>query len=254
MHARSRWLWVSLAPVFAGSAAYAQAPGEVVVVVPPTAAPQLDAPPAVVVSGPAGPVAPAAACSCGADQAEAPRASVMANRWAIGLSLGSMSLGQEGAPDDKTGFAVGELALRFRATRRFELAAALGGGRQQRDGRDGELEIRSAELAVRYRFNPEGAWNWFATAGIGGASVARRDATQIERDDATRSLVTFGLGIERRFHQLALQAEARLVALGDLRPTDPVMTETTATSTSTTAVPSHHYGGGALSLGVSYYF
>src|SRR5204863_131225 len=66
------------------------------------------------------------------------RASVMANRWAIGLSVGSMSLAPKGSPDDKTDFGVGELALRFRATPHLELELTAGGGRERTaDNQDG---------------------------------------------------------------------------------------------------------------------
>ncbi|HEX2687446.1 MAG TPA: outer membrane beta-barrel protein [Kofleriaceae bacterium] len=239
MHAR--FLAFSLAPLFTGSLAYAQAPGEL--------APQ-----------PVGP-APDNTCPapCGCSHAE----SVMANRWAIGLSLGQMSLVPEGQSDHKTAFGIGELALRFRATPHLELELAAGGGREQLpDDQQGDLEVNTAMLAARYRFRPEAAWNWFVMAGLGGASVTRHDATKQERDDATQPLGMLGIGIERRFHHVALQAEARAVGLGDNRHNSDVMVESPpvaqpgamATTTTAPVSPSQKQSGGSLTIGLSYYF
>ena len=76
--------------------ARAQAPGEVAPAAP-AAAPQVSC------SGGSGPI------------------DVMANRWAVGLSVGSLSTAPKDTPDDKTQFGIGELALRFRATPHLEL-------------------------------------------------------------------------------------------------------------------------------------
>jgi hypothetical protein len=189
----------------------------------------------------------------------------MANRWSIGLSLGSMSLAPESQPDNKTDFGVGELALRFRATPHLELELSAGGGREQlADNQQGDREVNVAALSARYRFRPEAAWNWFVMGGIGGASVTRHDATKQERDDATHPLGMLGIGIERRFRHLALQAEARAIGIGDKDRNDPPMTGpapatapaamATTTSSPTPAAPSQKQSGGALTIGLSYYF
>src|SRR5262245_47653186 len=151
----------SLSLLLCSSSAHAQAPGEVA------------APPVVMV--------PESACvACGCSRAE----SVMSRRWAVGLSLGSMSLAPDGQPDDKTAFAIGELALRFRATRHLELELAVGGGRERTDDdQEGELDVSTALIAARWRFLPEHAWNVYVMAGIGGAAVTRHDATDQERSD-----------------------------------------------------------------------
>jgi hypothetical protein len=235
MHART--LAFSLAPLFAATLAHAQAPGAF-------------APP------PAGaPEQPVCAAPCGGCGGE----SVMANRWAIGLSLGSMTLAPDGAPDDRTAFATGELALRFRATPHLELELSAGGGRERTaDHQDGDLQVATVALAARYRFRPEAAWNWFVMGGLGAASVTRHDATDQERNDATQPLGMLGIGLERRFHHLALQAEARVVGLGEDRRHDaamPVANAAMATTLEPTPATSPQArGGGALSLGLSYYF
>ncbi len=250
MHARS--LAFSLAPLFLGSAAslaHAQAPGEF-------------APP------PAGP-APDSACATpcgGCSHVE----SVMENRWAVGLSLGSMSLAPEGQSDNQTAFGIGELALRFRATPHFELELSAGGGREQlANDQQGDLEVTTAALAVRYRFRPEAAWNWFVMGGLGGASVVSHDATKQERDDATHPLGMLGIGLERRFHHFALQAEARAIGIGDKnRNSDamaapPPVAQPGAMATTpppappappAPVTPSQKQSGGALTIGLSYYF
>lgn len=239
---RLRILAVSLAPLLAASLAaplaHAQAPG------------QIAAPPVVGAPIAAAPVA--APCSGSGPE------SVMANRWASGLAVGSMSLAPEGSPDDHTTFAVGELALRFRATPHLELALSAGGGRERTaDDQDGDLEVSAVAIAARYRFRPEAAWNWFVMAGVGGASVTRHDATQQERSDATQPLGMLGVGIERRFHHLALQAELHAVGLGEAKQDapaieDPPVAAPAAMAQATTAGPAR--SGGALSIGLSYYF
>lgn len=249
MHART--LALSLAPLLAASLAHAQAPGEVapqVIIVAPGAP--------VVAPVPMAPVA-APAVVCGS-----PRESVMENRWSLGFSLGSMSLAPDAAPDDKTAFAVGELALRFRATPHLELELAVGGGREHTaDNQVGDLEVTTAALAARYRFRPEAAWNWFLMAGLGGASVTRHDATDQERNDATRPLAMFGIGIERRFRHLALQAEARAIGIGDKNRNGDAMAQSAdvglsseMSSTSAPVVTDQKRAGGAISIGLSYYF
>jgi hypothetical protein len=243
MHARLFAL--SLAPLFAASLAHAQAPGEAV--------PQ---PP-----GPA-PESPCAAPCGGCSQAE----TVMSNRWSIGLSVGSMTLAPESQPDNQTDFGVGELALRFRATPHLELEVAVGGGREQlEDNQQGDREVNVAALSARYRFRPEAAWNWFVMGGLGGASVTRHDATKQEREDATRPVGMLGIGLERRFHHFAFQAELRGMGIGDKdrsgdkvvplpMPTEPGAPTGMATKLDPVTVPSQKQSGGAVTIGVSYYF
>jgi hypothetical protein len=172
-----------------------------------------------------------------------------------------MSLAPDARPDDKTAFAVGELALRFRATRHLELELAVGGGRERtEDNQDGELEVSQAVLAARWRFRPEHAWNWFVMAGLGGASVTRHDASDQERSDASQPLVTFGIGLERRFRHFAVQAEARVVGMGNKDRGDEPMAqsaETTGPVEMAIVAPAavdEKRGGGSLSIGLSYYF
>jgi hypothetical protein len=239
MHARL--LAFSLAPLFAASLAHAQAPGEWAP--PPVAAPD------------------GAACGpCGCRHIE----SVMQNRWAIGLSLGSMSLAPDGQSDNQTTFAVGELALRFRATPHLELELSAGGGREQLpDNQQGDLEVTTVALAARWRFNPEGAWNWFVMAGVGGAAVTFHDATQDERDQATHPLGMLGVGLERRFHHFAVPAELRAIGIGERKrddaqmapppPSDPAPRATVVTPPTTTS-PSQKQSGGVATIGLSYYF
>jgi hypothetical protein len=236
MHPR---LALSVPLLLTASLAHAQAPGEA-----PTQ-------PVVMV--------PESACvACGCNRAE----SVMSRRWALGLSLGGMSVAPESRPDDETAFAIGELALRFRATRHLELELAVGGGRERTaDDQDGELAVSSAILAARWRFRPEHAWNWFAMAGFGGAAVTRHDASDDERSDATQPLVTLGVGIERRFRRFALQAEARVVGMGTRERGDEVMAQSAEPrgplDMDVVVAPSaadEQRGGGAFSIGLSYYF
>ena len=245
MHARLLVVSTFSLPLVAASLAHAQAPGEVSV---------QPGQPVVMV--------PESACvACGCNRPE----TVMSRRWAVGLSLGSMTLAPDAQPDDKTAFAIGELALRFRATRHLELELAVGGGRERTDdNQDGELAVSTAMIAARWRFLPENAWNFYAMAGLGGASVTRHDATDQERSDATQPLAMLGIGVERRFHHFALQAELRAVGMGNRDHGDPPMADAPAAlsaqmaaATTVTAPPAsvdEKRGGGSLSIGLSYYF
>jgi hypothetical protein len=231
MHPR---LALSVPLLFTASLAHAQAPGEQPVV-----------------------MVPESACvACGCNRPD----SVMSRRWSVGLSLGGMSLAPESRPDDETAFAVGELALRFRATRHLELELAVGGGRERtEDNQDGELEVSAAVLAARWRFRPDHAWNWFVMAGLGGAAVTRHDASDQERSDATQPLVTLGIGIERRFRRFALQAEARVVGMGTRERDDDAMASPESRGPfdmDAIVAPAvdEQRAGGALSIGASYYF
>jgi opacity protein-like surface antigen len=241
---------VSLAPLFAAPLAHAQAPGEVqpVVVAPVVVAPVIVAPGAG--PGVAPVVAPAPAPEAGCE----PRPAVMDNRWAIGLSLGGMSIAPSDTPDDQTHFTVGELALRFRATLHFEVELAVGGGRERTpDNMDGDLQVSTAALALRYRFRAEQHWNWFVMGGLGGAAIARHDATSQERHDATQPLFEAGVGTEYRFDHLALQAELRGFGLGVARSDSESAQATTAMPVEPTTNDVQR-SGASFSVGVSYYF
>ena len=133
-----------------------------------------------------------------------------------------------------------------------------GGGREQLDNGDqGDLEVNTFGLALRYRFNPGGAWNWFVMGGLGEASVTFHDATQQERDDATHAMAMLGIGLERRFGNFALQTELRAVGISDKSNSDamsaPVATPAMSISGSTSAA-SAKQSGGSFTLGASYYF
>jgi opacity protein-like surface antigen len=248
------WTLASVAPLFAAPLAHAQAPGEVqpVVVAPVVAQPVVVAPVVVapVAPGFAPVVAPAPAPEAGCE----PRSAVMDNRWAIGLSLGGMSMAPSDVPDDQTHFAVGELALRFRVTLHFELELAVGGGRERTaDNMDGDLQISTAALAVRYRFRAQEHWNFFAMGGLGGAALTRHDATKQERHDATQPMFVAGVGTEYRFDHLALQAELRGFGLGVAKSdstSDPAASMPFDSNTTNDIQRS----GAALSVGLSYYF
>lgn len=196
----------------------------------------------------------------------------MANRWAVGLSIGQMGLAPDSQPDNKTTFGVGELALRFRATPHLELELAVGGGREQLpDNQQGDREVSTVALAARYRFRTEAAWNWFVMGGLGGAAVTRHDATKQERDDATQPMAMLGVGIERRFRHFALQAEVHAIGVSEKDRSNDVMAvpppaplpgmagsqggkSTTNVPTTVPLSPNEKQSGGALSIGLSYYF
>ena len=273
-------LWaLSLAPIFAASTAYAQAPGEVdpgapqqqqyaqppqrQYAQPPQYAPPQYAP------APAPAAAPApVGWQCGYGASAVP---VMARRWAIGLSFGGMGVAPDGAPEGtEAQFRVGEISLRYRASRRIELALALSGGRQVlEDDVEGDLATGTVMLALRYRFMPEHRWNWFVTGGLGGTVVAPHTSDADQREAAQRPLGMLGVGLERRFRRFALQAELRMVGLGQRNdatgdvpvavdggaaPTMPGVLPVPRLPASSAAVYAETLNGGMATLGASYYF
>jgi len=258
---RLRTLACSLAPLVTASLAHAQAPGEPVapIEVAPVDAPPDYAPvyapvyaqPVIAAPGMTPMVAPA---ECGAPPR---RESVMENRWSVALSVGSMGLAPKDLPDDNTAFIIGELAFRFRVTPHFELELSGGGGRERtRDGMDGDLEVNTAMIAARWRFMPESRWNWFLTGGLGGAAITQHDASDQERKDATQPMGMLGVGVERRFAHLALQAELRAVAMGKAKDdaNDPAVAAMTVTTDPGPRSADIQRNGGSLTVGLSYYF
>jgi hypothetical protein len=255
-HGGSMMIRVAAAALFvvatAGSAR-AQAPGDVQLAPPGEVQPAPMAPPPLYVVQPP------------------PRESVMANRWAVGLSIGHLSLSPQGStdPSAKTDFGVGELSLRFRATLHLELELALGGGQQQNpDGTPGDLEAHTGMLAARYRFCAECPWNWWLMAGLGAASIVQHGATDQEVSDAQRPLAAVGIGIERRFRHFALNAELSAISLGAPKNADtiqPVLPPPAPSSSTSTQVPTmppppspsgmtDKLSGGQLTIGASFYF
>ncbi len=269
-------LWaLSLAPLLAASSAYAQAPGDVSpgsYYAPPqqqsyAPAPSspyyAPAPPSSYAPAPPSSYAPAPAPTDRCGFASSP---VMARRWAIGLSVGRLGVAPEGAVEgSETRFRITELAVRYRATRRLELELAMSGGREMlEDDTEGHLATGSVTLALRYRLRPEQRWNWFVMGGFGGTVVAPHESTALEREGATRPLGMLGIGIERRFRRLALQAELRAVGLGpreDAVEDSPVVGGGGGPTMPVPRLPAgaattyaDELSGGALTLGASYYF
>jgi hypothetical protein len=179
---------VVLASLFVASSAYAQAPGDYDEG---TGAPGMAEPQVVAPTPPPPP-----------------------RRWSVGLGIGSLSLAPHDAPDAKTEYGVGQIAVRYLATRHLEIELAFGGGREQLDdGNEGSHEVSQGVLALRYRFSPQHTWNWWLMAGLGSLAVTHTDATDDEHDAAQQSTLQFGAGLERRWSRFALQLELRAVGV-----------------------------------------
>jgi hypothetical protein len=221
---------VAAAVLLAATTAYAQAPGETLPEVP--AQPATDSIP------------------------------VMANRWAVGMSAGSLSIAPKDSPDDKTQFGVGELSLRYRATYHLDVELAAAGGREQlSDGSQGDLEVQTVLATFRYRFAADRPWNWWLGAGFGALAVTRHDATSEEKDDAQRPLGAVSIGIEHRWRHFALQAELRGFAVGERRdqqqdapPKAMPVANTMQPPPDEVVAPSQERSGGVVTIGASYYF
>jgi len=214
-------------------------------------------------------VAPATPPPYGACGAAAAPIHVMANRWAVGFSIGSMTVQPKDSTSsaDQTQFGVGELALRFRLTPHLEIEGAVGGGRQQLpDGSQGDLQTKTALLSLRYRFMPGHHWNWWLMGGLGDVQIAQHDASDQEFQNTQRPVGALGIGIERRFHNFALQAELRGMGIGPIKQqAEPTAASTTPPVDPTTGMPvppsrnpptttADQMSGGQLTIGASYYF
>ncbi len=179
---------------------------------------------------------------------------VMADRWAVGLSAGTLGVAPDSSPDAKASFDIGELALRFRMTRHLELEGAVGGGHMAySDGSRSSAKVQTAALSLRYRFAVERSWNWWLMGGFGVAAMVDDSATQDQITQATRALGQLGLGLEHRWDHFALQAELKAIA----------MDQTKAEKDGTVAYPQGSIGrtasgdtlsGGVFTIGGSYYF
>ncbi|HTR56048.1 MAG TPA: hypothetical protein VMJ10_35470 [Kofleriaceae bacterium] len=216
---------------------------------------------------PMAPATPPQFVACGAVVAPI---NVMANRWAVGFSVGSMTVQPKDSTSsaDQTQFGVGELALRFRLTPHLEIEGAVGGGRQQMsDGSQGDLQTKTALLSLRYRFMPGHHWNWWLMGGIGDLQIAQHDASDQDFQNSQRPVGALGIGIERRFHNFALQAELRGMGIGQTKaqqaepaaasmstPVDPTTGMPVPPPPSPSSTAADQLSGGQLTIGASYYF
>jgi hypothetical protein len=189
------------------------------------------------------------------------RPSVMDNRWSVGLALGHLGLAPDSSPDAKSEFGIGQLSLRYRATLHLELEVALGGGREQlQDGTQGDLEIKTGMLALRYRFSPEHEWNWWLMGGLGGLQAAPHGSTDQMFQDSERPMGQLGVGLEHRWTRFALHAELAAVSIGPPKANEQPVYGTGAPGTTTQppaptgAMSTDNLSGGQLTIGASYYF
>lgn len=191
-----------------------------------------------------------------------PVRNVMADRWAVGLSIGGFSVSPDSAPDQQSKFDVGELALRFRATPHLELELAVGGGNEKlSDGTQGANQVSMAALALRYRFAIESDWNWWIMGGLGQAVIDPQNIDSTQMDADTRPLGELGIGLEHRWDHFALQAELKAVGMGERKGGNvkdaPVPVDASGApigGTGTTTTPRDTMSGGSLTIGASYYF
>lgn len=187
---------------------------------------------------------------------------VMANRWAVGLSVGSLSVAPKDAPDNKTDFAIGELSLRYRATYHLEIELALGGGQEKlQDGTQGDREVTTGMLGLRYRFAADRHWNWWLGGGIGTLAVTPVGATDQQKNDAQLPMGSLSIGLEHRWQQFALAAELRGFGAGPRdTSSDPPKAMPVAGGTNvmdpppSAPAPSQQQSGGTFTVGASYYF
>jgi hypothetical protein len=189
-------------------------------------------------------------------------------RWSVSLGVGGLSLAPHGAPDVETQYSVGQLAVRYLATRHLEVELAFGGGREKlEDGSEGNREVSQGVLALRYRFSPGRAWNWWLMAGMGSLGVTHVGASDDEREAVQQSTLQFGAGVERRWQRFALQLEFRAVGVKANEveamplPADTVSTQPDGTmlppdkvAPPSTTTTSGGMSGGQVVFSGNYYF
>ncbi|HUS30247.1 MAG TPA: outer membrane beta-barrel protein [Kofleriaceae bacterium] len=172
----------------------------------------------------------------------APPPAVMNRRWSVGLSFGWETLTIQHGDKQKVTFGMLELAGRFRITPAIEVALALQGG-----GTEGDIGLGGIYADFRYRFRVERPWNLYAFAGLGAVNVAQKMASDDEK--AGRGSLRLGGGLERRFTAFALNVEVRLASVGENKKApEPVMPSTA------NQLSRYGLGGGAVMIGVTYYF
>jgi hypothetical protein len=201
-----------------GGHAHAQAPGQVAT--PP-------APPTVPPTPPAAP---------------APR-DVMADRWAVDLSLwlGSANPRVDNAKEAAVGGL--ELSGRFRIRSDIEVALDLQAG----GGNNDTVAMAGLWADFRYRFLSERPWNWIGVVGVGVMSASGKDAS--DDDKKGRGAFRIGTGVERRFGSFALEADLRFYMMGQ-QPNVVVVSPPTAAN----QLAHYNVTGGTLVIGASYYF
>ena len=249
-------------PLFVAGHAFAQAPGEPQEVAAPgaseapAAAPASEAPPVdVAPPGMAPVVAPPPA-------QQPPPPPPREQRWSVSLGLGSLTLAPHNAPDERTQFGLGMLAVRWRPFRHLELELALAGGNESSkdDMGDGGRDVSEALLGLRWRFNPHKKWNLWLMAGVGSISIAPQGATQEQRDALHQSTLQFGGGLERKWRHFAIAAELRAVGVAPIENKDetpPLMGTiggAPATTTTTDTTTADGWSGAQLLISGNYYF
>jgi hypothetical protein len=203
-------------------------------------------------------------------------APVRIRRWSVGVGIGSLDLAPHQSPESKSEFSIGQIAVRYLATRHLEIELAIGGGREQVEDPyngeryEGDREVSQGVLALRYRFSPQRKWNWWLMAGLGSLAVTQVEAAEEEKDAAQQSTLQFGIGLERRWTRFALQLELRAVGVapvedemsGDIKPQpEPVRPESGQMLPPGEPVPPLEptvtrdgWSGGQLTLSANYYF
>jgi hypothetical protein len=171
-----------------------------------------------------------------------PAPSVMDRRWAVSLSGGSLGLKPDHDNADNVTFGMLELSGRFRIRSWVEVGLSFVGGGATK----GDLSTGGLFIDGRYRFLAENPWNVFALVSLGIVSVARSDATDDEKKG--RGALRLGVGVERRFRVWAIQAELRLVGVGENKDFEPM------TITPAMDMAKSKLNGGSLTIGGTFYF
>lgn len=176
---------------------------------------------------------------------------VMANRWAVNLSLwfGSMTPRTSGA--GSIPLAGLELSGRFRIREPIELAFSLfGGGSGDPNNNDmNTVSVGGFMIDARWRFMYDRPWNVAAVAGIGVMSAAAK-AGATDEDKAGRGSLRVGVAVEHRWEHWAIEGDFRIFAI---QKNDSV---TLLDQPSQRTYLAQRYGltGVYLVLGGSYYF
>jgi hypothetical protein len=180
------------------------------------------------------------------------------SRWGIGLRLSSTSFHHESTPEQPINFGGGGIEIGYRLGARWELALALGGGREKlEDGSEGTRELGQATISAIYHLRPFRAWDVYLAAGFGSTTITEQDATDEMREAAARGHVALGVGVERRLRRWPIGLSAELHAIGVAPREDAEDAPTTGRPGAMPEVvdlEDEGMSGGELTLAATYYF
>ncbi|MBK9030347.1 MAG: outer membrane beta-barrel protein [Myxococcales bacterium] len=189
-------------------------------------------------------------CDCAVTPpAAAPAPAPRLARWGVGVHLASITLPDPtGMDDGGTSYGGGGLQLRYRLSPRWQLELSAAHAQEQDVDASVARQLDSVAISALYHLRPFARWDVYLVAGLGATSDGDPDATDEARQASQMGDVRFGGGVERRIGKIGVGAELRAIVVGQREP------DATARMAGAPAAAEPQRGGGALTLGATYYF